>query len=307
MSENRKIYFHIGAHKTASTFLQANLRASREALANAGLDVVLRQDVLATPFAKELGKVSQDRHDPEEISSKAAQSLRKVLPKGTNDVLVTCEDLVSSLKIQDFYQHLGKAAQYICKALPKFDVHFILYIRRQPDYIESVYMQNVHLGRSIKFERYLERANAVDLSWLKVADAMAGAVGPERVAVRPFETIRSLGEEAFLRQFLTICGLRAPEAFTVSDEIGRSRAANRSYSALAMKIARRVQPLLEEKQDQKALRKFLQENFSTATHPRAELLDESTRSAITARYEPSNRELFTRYDLGSDGKALEYY
>ena len=125
--------------------------------------------------------------------------------------------------------------------------------------------------------------------------------------MRPFETIRTLGGAAFFREYLALCGLRNSEAFAVAEEEVDSRGANRSYSGLAMRIARKVNPLLDNERDRKALRKFLQEKFSTATHPRAELLTPETRAAITARYAASNRELFARYDLAAAGDLLGYY
>ncbi len=306
MHENRKIYFHIGAHKTASSFLQANLRNCKEALSRAGLDVVLRKDVLNTPFAKELGEVAHGTHDPEAMSPKARDSLQGILSCGKGNILVTNEDLVSSLHIQDFYQNIGAATRYIRDALPNLDVFFILYTRKQADYLESVYMQYVHLGRKLRFEQFMQRTEGVSFSWLGVVEAMASAVPRERILVRPFETIRNTGSDDFFREFLSLCGMEHPEAFQAEQETSTGRVANRSYGELGMKIARQVNPMLND-QERKLLRRFLQEHFSTATHPRAVLLGPDARAQIFEEYAASNRELFERYDLGAPGDALGYY
>lgn len=305
MTDRRKIYFHIGAHKTASSFLATNLRVNSEALAAQGVDLVFRQNSISTPFAKEVYDVSQGRRTAGAPSPGAVKSLRRLVGRSENDVLIANEDLVCHLRINDFYQNVGATMRHIRAACEGFDAHVILFVRKQSDYLESVYMQTVHLGRSVKFTRFLKRSGEVDLSWLRVVDDIAAAVGDDHVVVRPFETIRTLGEDGFLRQFLRLCGVHDPESFSVASS--HNRAANRSYSGLAMQIAQRAQPLIESKEDRKALRRFLQENFSTATHPRAELLDPEARAEIVARYAPSNRELFARYDLGADGGALGYY
>jgi hypothetical protein len=305
MTDRPQIHLHIGAHKTASTFLASMLRNCEEGLAQQGLGVVFRDTVFKTPFALEVLEVAHGTRPSGEVTKRARKSIRTLLAQFEGDVLILNEDLVCRLGVKDFYQNIASAVRHIHATLPDQALHFILYVRRQPDYLESVYMQHVHLGRPLKFERFMERAGTVDLSWLRVVDDLARAAGAENVIVRPFETIRE-GEDRFLRDFLRVCGVPNPESFSATATAG-GRAANRSYSGLAMKIARRANPLLETKKDRRMLRRFLQENFSTATHPRAELLDAEARTAVVARYAPSNRELFRRYDLGADGAALGYY
>jgi hypothetical protein len=304
MTDRRKLHFHIGAHKTASSFLASNLRAGEAGLAGQGVGVIFRDTVFKTPFAREVLEVAHGTRAAGEVTGRARKSVRALLARFEGDVLVLNEDLVCRLAVKDFYQNIAAAVRHVRATLPEEALHFILYVRRQPEYLESVYMQHVHLGRALKFERFLARADAVDLSWLRVVEDLAAAAGPENVTVRPFETIRA-GEDRFLREFLRVCGVPDPESFA-ADATG-GRATNRSYSGIAMKIARRTNALLENKKDRRMLRRFLQENFSTATHPRAELLDPEARAALAARYAASNRALFERYDLGADGAALGYF
>ena len=306
MPEKRKIYFHIGAHKTASSFLQANLRTHQDAISCAGLDVILRQEILKTPFAKELGDVAHGRRSPNIVSSKSSKNIRKILSRKKGNVLIANEDLISSLKVQDFYQNIENSVSYICKILPDFDVYFVLYIRRQADYLESVYMQYVHLGRNLKFDRFMKRTEDVDFSWLRVVEGIASGVPQKHIIVRPFETIREIGSDDFFREFLSLCGVENTERFEAQKEASTGRAANRSYGELGMKIARQVNPMLNE-QERKLLRRFLQEYFSTATHPRAVLFSPEARARIFEEYASSNRRLFEQYDLGGSGHTFGYY
>lgn len=306
MPENRKIYFHIGAHKTASSFLQANLCTCQDALSQAGLDVVLRQEILNTPFSKELGEVAHGTRDPDTMSPRSKRNLGEILSRRKGNILITNEDLVSSLNIQDFYQNIDAAARYIHDALPNFDVFIILYTRTQADYLESVYMQYVHLGRKLKFEQFMKRTENVNFSWLRVVEALASVVPHERILIRPFERIRQAGPDDFFREFLSLCGIQDTEKFEAQKETSTGRIANRSYGELGMKIARQVNPMLNE-QERKLLRRFLQEHFSTATHPRAALLGSEARAEIFETYAVSNRELFEKYDLGGPGNGLGYY
>jgi hypothetical protein len=73
-----------------------------------------------------------------------------------------------------------------------------------------------------------------------------------------------------------------------------------------MQMAHRVNPLLNPK-EKKLMRRFLQEHFSTATHPRAVLLGEEQRDAMFERYKASNQQVFERWDLGASGEKLGYF
>jgi hypothetical protein len=303
----KEAFVHIGAHKTASTFLQQNLIRQRARLMDeCALALVTRADLLPTPFAEEIYAVSQAEHPGSEISEVARNSLRELLPDNDANVLVTNEDLICRLDITDFYQHAEAAVGYLRDALVEYDLHVIFYIRKQADYLESIYMQLIHLGRRLKFAQFMKRATPVDLSWLRAAEAMERALLPGRLHVRTYEQIWSMGQTDFYRDFLSLCGIGNVAEFDIDTEVAKGRPANRSYGNLGLQIAQRVNPILSPK-ERKLLRRFLQENFSTETHPRAELLDEQQRQTMFEVYQDSNRRLFERFDLGVDGSALGYY
>lgn len=303
----RKVFVHVGAHKTASSFLQSNLKVQKDRLMEEhGLGLVTRAALMPSAFGQEVYEVAQGRHADTDVTDAARESLRSLLPDGDGNVLITNEDLICHLQVQDFYQNAEGAVRYLRTALEAFDLHVIFYIRKQPDYLESIYMQLVHLGRRTRFPQFLKRAALVDLSWLRVVEAMERALPPGRLHLRTLEQIRELGESGFFRDFLSLCHVDGVENFTIDPQYTKGRRANRSYSQLGMQIAHRVNPLLSRR-EKKVLRRFLQEHFSTATHPRAVLLDEEQRREMFEKYRDSNRRMFQRYDLQVDGERLGYF
>jgi hypothetical protein len=303
----KEAFVHIGAHKTASTFLQANLNIhKRRLMEEQGLGLLTRADLLPSDFGKEIYRVSQGEHSDTDVTDAARESLRTLLPAECGNILITNEDLICHLEIRDFYQHAESAARYLRTALSDYDCHVIFYIRKQTDYFESIYMQLVHLGRRLKFGQFMKRAADVDLSWLRVVEAIDQALPPGRLHLRTYEQIRNIGETNFYREFLSLCKIDDVESYDIDQEYAKGRPANRSYGQLGMQIAHRVNPLLSPK-ERKLFRRFLQEHFSTATHPRAELLDEEQRRAMEDQYRESNRQLFERYDFGIDGRSLGYF
>jgi hypothetical protein len=302
----KEAFVHIGAHKTASSFLQANLNLHKDRLMQQhGLGLITRADLIPSAFGKEIYEVSQGQHPETEVTDTAKESLRSLLP-GEASILVTNEDLICHLDIHDFYQNAGSAMRYLRTALSDFDLHVIFYIRKQVDYLESIYMQYVHLGRRGKFGQFMQRAASVDFSWLRAVEDMERALPPDRLHLRTYEQIRNLGNVGFYRDFLSLCRVDGVENFTIDENYSKGRAANRSYGQLGMQIAQRVNPLLSPK-EKKVFRRFLQEHFSTATHPRAILLSEEQRRTMFEKYRESNRQLFERYDLGVGGEELGYF
>lgn len=307
MSNKKEAFVHIGAQKTASSFLQANLKLHRDRLMEThGLRLVTRADLKQSAFGKEIYKVSQGRHAETKITAATKKSLRSLVPDINHNVLITNEALICHLEIQDFYQNAESAINYLRTALCDFDLHLIFYVRKQADYLESVYMQLVHLGRRAKFAQFLKQAAAIDHSWLRAVEAMGRALPPGHLHLRTYEQIRQLGGAGFFHDFLSLCRVNDAENFTLKANSAKGRMANRSYGQLGMQIARRVNPLLSPT-ERKLFRRFLQKHFSTATHPRAVLLTDEQRQAIFETYRESNQQLFEHYDLAADGKSLGYF
>lgn len=303
----KRAFVHIGAQKTASTFIQLNLKRHKQRLLDDhGLGLVTRSDMLRSEFCQEIYKVSQGVHPHAEVTDEARKSIYALMPDEYDDILITNEGLICHLEVRDFYQLAGNAIQYLRDALADFDVHVIFYVRKQADYLESVYVQLVHLGRRIKFARFMQRAADVDFSWLRVADAIDEVLGPGRLHLRTYEQIQNVGEVSYFRDFVSLCGIDDVEALDIDESYAKGRSANRSYGALGLKIARRVNPLLNP-QEKKLFRRFLQNNFSTATHPRAVLLSDEQREGIFKKHQNSNRQLFERYELAADGASLGYF
>lgn len=303
------LYLHAGAHKTASSFLQSALKENQEQLFDKGLKVVLRKNVINSPFQQALECIKEGRVNDQEKLDAGKDSLIKMLPKKSNiDCLITNEDLFCNLKLQDFYPNLKRQLEFVANSVPKgVTPKFILYIRRQADYIESVYMQYIHLGRSLSFESYLGEGLPKFLSWLDVANTAKEVFGKENVLIKPFETIKTLGAKAFYFDFLKELGDNLENGLSFNEAVATDRGANRSYSALGMEIAKRINPILESKADKNNLRSFLQSKFSTATHEKARFLSNEEKSEIFEIYKAGNKELFGNYVSTSKGSELAYF
>lgn len=301
----QKLYLHIGAHKTASSFVQTLLRENNRALLGQGLKVVPRHKLMKSNFYKELSFVNKNQREGD--AEKAKKGIIELLPvRKDRNCLFTSEDLFSSLRVSDFYQNIKSSLRFLGDLVDDYEVHVILYIRRQADYVESKYTQFIHIGRSVSFSEFLGGEIPRYLDWGVVADDIAEVVGRDNVHIKPYESIKKLGGEGFFKEFLDLVGISEHEGMRFSPSVETGKGANRSYSEIAIEIAKKVNPILEES-DQKIFRTFLQENFSTATHKRAEFFSKEDREDLFKYYSPLNKRVFEDYVKGYDGEELGYY
>ena len=179
------------------------------------------------------------------------------------------------------------------------EVSIVCIVRRQDKYLESYYLQKIQGGLSMTFEDFLAQIDLGAISWKNVVDIAEDVFGKDNITIFPFETIYS-SEEAFLRRFIS--------CFSDSDLFDYSNLdipKNRSYSEVALQLALLGNKLLEP-EERKLLRRFLQEHFSNATHPRAKLMTRERSAEVLGMHSEGNIALFAKYCPGLDPAALGY-
>ncbi len=302
----KKIYLHIGAHKTASSYLQTVLRDNIKLFQSSNISIKLRSHINASDFFPHLQQLNEKGALDNELD--AINSFKKLLPKNNkmNICLWSNEDLFKSLGINDFYDYIDKALKFICDNAEGFEVFVILYTRNQVSYMESVYTQFIHVGRSFTFKNYLEIGDKNSISWLTVCSRIESVIGRQNLIVKPFETIKELGSSEFFLDFVS--SFSSIDCRNVIDAASyeSEKGANRSFSDLAIQISRKVQPLLS-KDEKELFRAFLQTNFSTATHPKTKFFSEKSIRQINSQYKEDNEELFSLYMPSYDGNKYGYY
>lgn len=179
------------------------------------------------------------------------------------------------------------------------EVKIVCILRRQDKYLESYYLQKIQGGASLSFDEYLDQIDLEAVSWKAVVDLAEQVFGRENITIYPFEHIYD-GEEAFLRRFVSC--FADPDAFDYRD---LNIPKNRSYSEVALRLALVGNKLLQP-DERKLLRKFLQDNFSNATHPRAKLMSPEQSARIIEMHQEGNKEVLAAYSPEIDPVKLGY-
>jgi hypothetical protein len=130
-------------------------------------------------------------------------------------------------------------------------VRVLLVVRRQAEWIESLYRQSLHEYYFTPFPKFVVWPDSPsgkapypslavrELSWSEIAEGFASAFGRESVTVLPYELLVQRPEDfiARLGRFFGVA-IPMPEA---------AERVNRGYGALSCAIAVRVNPFLREK------------------------------------------------------------
>lgn len=148
----RRIFIHIGTHKTGSTSIQSILLRNKDRLEQQGLIYV--------PLPEEIRSLI--KRDP--LSFDIIRIFRNYLNyyltkhKQINDSVMQyvmswegfCGNAIRG------YKNAGAMADLIKEVTHGLDVRIVIYLRRQDDFVESLYTQKIQEGNSYTFQEFLE-------------------------------------------------------------------------------------------------------------------------------------------------------
>lgn len=181
MSNKKTVYFHIGTHKTGTTALQKFFVDNREVLKNNCIDY--------------------DNYHPIEMNQ--GFLIREEAWSNIN-FDASRNHLISS---EDFYHYILQISNCVSKALLDFDIHFIVYFKRQDLMKESVYNQIVKMAG---FCGEIEDDNHYNLDYYSFLLNLKDRYPESKITVRPYEK-EQFFNGTIQSDFLNILGLKLGE------------------------------------------------------------------------------------------------
>lgn len=305
------VALHLGAHKTGTSLIQKYMRDRPQELLRMRAVAIPRSDCNSLIG---WGRIPRDRPDLLRQAVLAAAGTQQSPTRGRRvratpgwgstrrtprTVIVSHENSLGPPFRKDvpgLYPAAAACAEGLRSSLGEMDLRVIYYIRSQEEFLESYYLQTVHQGGTTPFAEWISRLDLESLSWAPAITALAEAFGTDRVIVRDFAEIRQ-GQNAFLSSFLRSCD---PE---LNPSVDYRPKRNISVSQQGLDLALAMNPLLRTPEDRKAVRTFLQANFSNATGPRPLLLGEEARAHLRSRFEAENHDLLKRFAARQQGWA----
>ncbi len=285
-----RLLLHIGTHKTGSTTLQHVLRRNRSALRRCG--------VAAIEFPAGFGDLARRRAADPALVAELRAALRPALETDASTAVVSWEGFSGDSRRG--YDNAPVMAEQARAILEGHDVRVLVYLRRQDELIESVYVQQIHGGASLAFDEFLAALPPHAFDWERFLTPWAERFGTEALVVRPYDR-RALPEpDDLVHDFLRQLGLAVTD-LEFRDRLPRL---NRGYDRVALEIARRVNPRLDAA-ERTELRRRLQATGTRGPHAPHGLLTASARAGIVARHAAANDRVAARFVADRDPPLFE--
>ncbi len=260
-----RIFIHIGTHKTGSTAIQRALLSGAKGL-------------VRLLYHEDISRASWGTEDVQRLvalfhSHKTADASTKYL---LSNERFSGEPLSG-------YADAQMMAERVRDITADFDPKIIVYLRRQDDFIESMYTQMIHQGGSLSFQAFLQQIQPERMNWHRLLETHSGVFGRENMIVRRYHSDFYPKPESLLHDFCEIVGIK-PEDVT---EKNAASTPNVGYSREALELARKCNPQFDAA-EKKQLRKMLQKLSPKPFSQNYSYLDLDSRRQILAACADSN-------------------
>ncbi len=243
------LYIHIGTHKTGSSAIQTTISQNlQNHFANKKLGII------EAKFAAEIMKVT---HPNQELITNIIQNyseqLQKDYNRGMDKYLLTAETLSGDPMTGYLNSSIvAKTLKEVTQKLPYVtEVKIIVFIRRQDDFIESMYNQMIKQGKSYEFDHMLSSYTEDSLNWEKFIHNFEENFGSENIIVRRYGKGFQPTNSSIIEQFYDILGVKE---FTLP----KQQEVNPSLSRSAFEIMKLLNKELDIQNDKSYLRLLLQ-------------------------------------------------
>lgn len=290
----KHLVLHVGVPKTGTSLIQRSLRTLRPQLRERGIAYVDRQQIQQLDHRMSWGG---DARGPAAGKPAFARELKTVvrsevrLAAGRSQtVLISNESMIGRAEPgfgDPYWPRAAEGIGEVIAALSPRRTEILMYVRRQDRLLESMYMQQIHLGKALAWEEFFANVGGDDrVRYRDLMEVIAGLPTVASTRVRPFEIIEA-GAPSFVADFLSYFG-----AEDLVPLLTNFTPSNPSYTQPAWEAALEMNPHLRTEEQITATRKFLRELFPPGDYPRAALMTDDERSRLLEIYAPANQSFF---------------
>ena len=278
----KKLYLHIGTHKTGSTFIQNSLVDSSEKMKSE--NIIFLQ--LSLPKLREITN---------------SYSVNETLIKECREYLQKCTRRYSDkfsfvMSFEGFsgcskqgYNNSVTIAEMLCKMTEGFNVNIIAYLRRQDTFMESLYAQFIQGGDSFSFSEFLDLFDDNAFNWNVLLENYKKYFKRENIIVRPYDKKYLPQQASIIEDFARIIGSKHLQKTTSTGQ-----SSNASYTRDALEIARLCNPLIE-RCDRVVQTLLLQATSSKQPFEKYTFFTFQERKNFLKKYELSNQMVSREY------------
>ena len=266
-----QIVLHIGVHKTASTYLQAVLEASRNRLRAEGIGYVTLEEMRS-------GITARVRR-PGLFGSRLKSIARRLVKQhaGCRRLIISDENLSGGsreLIKGTFCSAAGERTSGFAEALGIHDVSIMVATRSYDSFVSSCYCEHLRHFSFVTPAAYVAAIDIHRLDWAMLIADLCRRFGQERVTVWRFEDFREVEDDV----------LSAMTGGAAVHWIKPAGSVRPSFSQKAIDALTALLPLLGRKQVS-ALVEPVAQAMARSDCATFRAYDDETASALRARYD----------------------
>ena len=293
----KHLVLHVGGPKTGTSLIQRSLRTLRPQLRQRGIAYVDRSQMQRLEHRMSWGG---DARGPAAGKSAFAAELKGVVKSARREVAGRLRTVLLSNEAMigragpgfgdPYWPRAAEGIGEVIAALSPRRTDVLVYVRRQDRLLESMYMQQIHVGKSLTWEDFFANAGGDDrVRYRDLMEVIEGLPTVESTRVRPFEIIEG-GAAPFVADFLAYFG--ADDLTPLLTDFAPS---NPPYTQPAWESALQINPHLRTEEQIRETRKFLKKLFPPEKHPPAALMTPDERLRLLEIYGPANLSFFRDY------------
>jgi hypothetical protein len=277
--EPRVVFVHVGPHKTGSSVIQALLKSESDRLRHHGF--------FHDPEFYRLGRtlVRQSPLGADERTTLQRRFDARLRARPEPNIVGSSESLFGDPFAS--YGNIGSVAEDLRRILEGHDVRIVACIRRQDEFVQSLYHQHVKQGGTQRFEAFLQSHDLHAFRWDELLGEYARVFGRANLTVCCYDIVFREGADLLASVFpqLRAAGFR-----------GRSRAEvlNPALSGKGLEMAIRCNDLLTP-DEHRVFRRFLQDAFPRRQGEPHGLFSPKQRQELLDYYAASNRRCFEEF------------
>ena len=181
----RKIHLHLGAHKTATTFIQKILRKNQETLLENGV-LYLPLVETRSKLSKHISAISKVDRDPSSLACRRQAILDALGPERLercHTILISDENLSATpnrFRNGSVYSSIAADWKHLRDELgPNISLFFS--IRDYPDFLTSIYVETLRKHPYRSFEEFRRRHERLPKFWSQVHRGFSSVLGGENL------------------------------------------------------------------------------------------------------------------------------
>lgn len=178
----RKVNIHLGAHKTATTYIQKTLLGNADKLSLAGIRYISMKDTRANITGKIGGNLARGPGRASAIRAIRKYASERFLPD--DSILVFSDENIPGncgqiYRKSDLYPDSGRRLGVLAEALRDCEVNVFFCIRDYVDFFPSAYCEYLRHNDFLTFGKFLGGMDLERDYWVRVLDNIVNVFGSE--------------------------------------------------------------------------------------------------------------------------------